>query len=95
MEYEVCSAVILGLIIIDSSKYLLFLTSFWRDGRVVECGGLENRCPAIVGPGVRTPLSPHSVAITRCKKGDSEFFTSVFLQAWLKYMKPLFRISLP
>ena len=30
----------------------------WRDGRAVECGGLENRCPAIVGPGVRIPLSP-------------------------------------
>ena len=25
---------------------------------MVECGGLENRCPAIAGPGVRTPLSP-------------------------------------
>jgi hypothetical protein len=32
----------------------------WRGGRVVECGGLENRCPAIAGPGVRTPLSPQS-----------------------------------
>ena len=31
-----------------------------RDGRVVECGGLENRCPAYAGPGVRTPLSPQS-----------------------------------
>ena len=30
----------------------------WRNGRVVECGGLENRCPAIAGPGVRIPLSP-------------------------------------
>ena len=29
-----------------------------RNGRAVECGGLENRCPAIVGPGVRIPLSP-------------------------------------
>ncbi|MBN1187558.1 MAG: hypothetical protein JXB49_35110, partial [Bacteroidales bacterium] len=27
-------------------------------GRVVECGGLENRCPATVGPGVRIPPSP-------------------------------------
>jgi hypothetical protein len=29
-----------------------------RNGRVVECGGLENRCPATAGPGVRIPLSP-------------------------------------
>jgi hypothetical protein len=33
---------------------------FWRDGRVVECGGLENRCPPIGGSGVRIPLSPQS-----------------------------------
>ena len=25
-------------------KYILFLRH-WRNGRVVECGGLENRCP--------------------------------------------------
>ena len=30
----------------------------WRNGRAVECGGLENRCPPIGGPGVRIPLSP-------------------------------------
>ena len=30
----------------------------WRDGRVVECGGLENRYPASAGSGVRIPLSP-------------------------------------
>ena len=29
-----------------------------RNGRVVECGGLENRCPPTGGPGVRIPLSP-------------------------------------
>jgi hypothetical protein len=29
-----------------------------RNGRVVECGGLENRCPVTTGPGVRIPLSP-------------------------------------
>jgi hypothetical protein len=29
-----------------------------RNGRVVECGGLENRCPENSGPGVRIPLSP-------------------------------------
>jgi hypothetical protein len=27
---------------------------------VVECGGLENRCPPYRGPGVRIPLSPLS-----------------------------------
>jgi hypothetical protein len=34
------------------------LIIFWRNGRVVECGGLENRCPPTGGPGVRIPLSP-------------------------------------
>jgi hypothetical protein len=29
-----------------------------RDGRVVECGGLENRCSPSGEPGVRIPLSP-------------------------------------
>jgi hypothetical protein len=29
-----------------------------RNGRAVECGGLENRCPGQPGPGVRIPLPP-------------------------------------
>ena len=29
-----------------------------RDGRVDECGGLENRCPDSSGPWVRIPLPP-------------------------------------
>ncbi len=29
-----------------------------RNGRAVECGGLENRCPPNGGPGVRIPLPP-------------------------------------
>jgi hypothetical protein len=33
----------------------------WRNGRVVECGGLENRCSASAEPGVRIPLSPQSL----------------------------------
>jgi hypothetical protein len=37
----------------------------WRDGRVVECGGLENRCPPIGGPGVRIPLSPQNRLLPR------------------------------
>ena len=41
-------------------QIFVIFDQFWRDGRVVECGGLENRCPAIAGPGVRTPLSPQS-----------------------------------
>ncbi len=28
---------------------------YWRDGRVVECGGLENRCSAIRGTGGSNP----------------------------------------
>ena len=31
-----------------------------RNGRAVECGGLENRCPVSTGPGVRIPLSPQN-----------------------------------
>ncbi len=27
---------------------------FWRDGRVVECGGLENRC-TVTGTGGSNP----------------------------------------
>ena len=34
------------------------LINFRRDGRVVECGGLENRCSPSGEPGVRIPLSP-------------------------------------
>jgi hypothetical protein len=30
----------------------------WRNGRAVECGGLENRCAVSTAPGVRIPLSP-------------------------------------
>lgn len=41
----------------------------WRGGRVVECGGLENRCPQ-KGPWVRIPPSPPGFANPR-------------LQAWL------------
>ena len=33
---------------IARTKIFLFLqTVFWRDGRVVECGGLENHCAAM------------------------------------------------
>ena len=37
-----------------------------RDGRAVECGGLENRCPPAGGPGVRIPLSPRSGCACEC-----------------------------
>jgi hypothetical protein len=41
---------------------LLFLSALimetGRDGRAVECGGLENRCSPYGEPGVRIPLSP-------------------------------------
>jgi hypothetical protein len=29
-----------------------------RNGRAVECGGLENRCSVYTEPGVRIPLPP-------------------------------------
>ena len=32
-----------------------------RNGRAVECGGLENRCSPTGEPGVRIPLSPQSL----------------------------------
>ncbi|GEM_PF-2234024 len=37
---------------------MYFCSRFWRGGRVVDCGGLENRCPPSGGPGVRIPPSP-------------------------------------
>ena len=43
-----------------------------RDGRVVECGGLENRCPVRAGPWVRIPLSPPDFAL-RASPGTATF----------------------
>ncbi len=40
---------------------------------MVECGGLENRCPPSGGPGVRIPFSPPSLAIALLQEGDGEF----------------------
>ncbi len=37
-----------------------------RNGRVVECGGLENRCSVTAEPGVRIPLSPQNKRICYC-----------------------------
>ncbi len=37
---------------------------------MVECGGLENRCPAIAGPGVRIPLPPQKKANPVAKLRD-------------------------
>ena len=34
-----------------------------RNGRAVECGGLENRCSPYGEPGVRIPLSPHRAKV--------------------------------
>jgi hypothetical protein len=45
---------------------------YWRDGRAVECGGLENRCPLYGGPGVRIPLSPQA------KTAEKSTFSAVF-----------------
>jgi hypothetical protein len=41
-----------------------------RDGRAVECGGLENRFPPYGGTGVRIPLSPPSLAIVPHQRDD-------------------------
>ena len=48
---------------------------YWRDGRAVECGGLENRCPAIAGPGVRIPLSPQCQSIPSVRRRMVFYFT--------------------
>jgi hypothetical protein len=44
-----------------------------RDARAVEWGGLENRCSAYAGPGVRIPLSPPPLAIVPSNRDDGEF----------------------
>ena len=44
-----------------------------RDGRVVECGGLENRCSPSGEPGVRIPLSPQRQITPSAKLGDFYF----------------------
>lgn len=41
-------------------KIPIFATSLRRDARVVEWGGLENRCLPIGGPGVRIPFPPQT-----------------------------------
>jgi hypothetical protein len=65
-----------GIWIADLILYqiIAIFDQFWRDGRVVECGGLENRCPPIGGPGVRTPLSPQGfiLALQGSPKGIAE-----------------------
>ena len=43
---------------------------YWRDGRVVECGGLENRCSPSGEPGVRIPLSPQRQITPSAKLRD-------------------------
>lgn len=49
-----------------------------RNGRAVECGGLENRCSATAEPGVRIPLSPP----------ESSSQTRSFAAGFLFYMNP-------
>ena len=44
-----------------------------RNGRAVECGGLENRCPPYRGPGVRIPLPPQKKLNPPAKPGDFTF----------------------
>jgi hypothetical protein len=43
-----------------------------RNGRAVECGGLENRCTVTTVPGVRIPLSPP-------KQSDQPRISGVFV----------------
>lgn len=40
-----------------------------RGGRVVECGGLENRCSPSGEPGVRIPLSPQTKLLPQLAAG--------------------------
>ena len=46
----------------------------WRNGRAVECGGLENRCSASAEPGVRIPLSPQTKSLHPPTGGWSFYF---------------------
>ncbi len=41
---------------------------------MVECGGLENRCPAKTGPWVRIPLSPPAFRRRQGYGGQVAFF---------------------
>jgi hypothetical protein len=58
----------------DPDNYLT-ANNKWRDGRVVECGGLENRCSPSGEPGVRIPLSPQSLNESRQRR-DYLFYRS-------------------
>ena len=47
---------------------LLIFAALRRGGRVVECGGLENRCSPSGEPGVRIPLSPQRLNESRHRR---------------------------
>ena len=40
-----------------------------RNGRAVECGGLENRCSVYTEPGVRIPLPPQKLLYPLAQPG--------------------------
>jgi nitrite reductase/ring-hydroxylating ferredoxin subunit len=50
---------------------------YWRDGRVVECGGHENRYPPTDGPAIRIPLTPQR-QITPVRQLADGIFKIVF-----------------
>ena len=43
-----------------------------RNGRAVECGGLENRCSVYTEPGVRIPLPPQKFLYLAVQPGISQ-----------------------
>ncbi len=56
-----------------SSRILGTSATKRRNGRVVECDGLENRFPPSGGTGVRIPLSPHRQIIPSASAGGFVF----------------------
>jgi hypothetical protein len=53
---------------VNRKKYYTF-AALRRNGRAVECGGLENRCSVYTEPGVRIPLPPHKFVNPAAKPG--------------------------
>ncbi len=47
----------------DKNNYFCILLKLWRGGRVVECGGLENRCTGNCTEGSNPSLSADIIKI--------------------------------
>ena len=67
------------MVLCVKKKSINFAAPFRRVGRVVECGGLENRFPVTTGTRVRIPYSPpvpaeaEHWAVSKCSEGGLFF----------------------